>query len=426
MFNFMGQEIRVDMPHVKNLDHGTVLSSFIPYISMLLRRLGLESTTLTTIETVKNPRCNEARFSDNEVMALESKVLSGNSLVEQLELVPTGQARAFLADDIASQLASIELSKEDFPSAFTLVTQVWPRIPAPDELISDVLDAMAEVAFKLWPIWFGDLDFGRFESGPLGAAASRLALHELAHRRTDVSFTWGEAALALARCGKKPLPNEFPTATNAYQLSRVISANHLILLLATEDPCPPESRTYGLARCTEWLAQNAGAAVALLIPSSLARSRELDSVLYGAVHLDKPAGVVTNGTEIVAEDKVRIWPIHGRPHPLSPGEQLLAKHLGYASDLGALFEFNRMIETVRGSRYLVDLLWNNGKVVIEVDGYRTHGNQYAFSTDRHRDYELLVSGYLVLRLPHDEVVADPELAVDKIRDVVRFRRQNSK
>ena len=220
--------------------------------------------------------------------------------------------------------------------------------------------------------------------------------------------------------------NEFRSATNAHQLTRVITANRLILLLATENPSPPEPRLYALARCAEWLARNTTAGVALLIPSSLSGSKGLDSILYGAVHLDKPAGVVAGGTETVAEDKVRIWPIHGRPHPLSPGEQLLAKYLGHDRDLGTLFEFNQLIETARKSRYLVDLIWNEGKVAIEVDGYRTHGNQYAFATDRQRDYELLVSGYLVLRLTHDEVIADPELAVDKIRDVVRFRRQNSK
>ncbi|MGH8614521.1 MAG: endonuclease domain-containing protein [Gammaproteobacteria bacterium] len=359
-------------------------------------------------------------------MATEGKVLLGNSLVQQLELIQTGRARAFFADDVASHLASIELSKENYPSAFTLVTKLWTRVPAPDELIANVLDAMAEVALKLWPVWFGDLDFGRFENDSLGAAASRLALQQLAQRRVDVSFSWGEAALGLARCGKLPLPNEFPVATNVDQLTRVISANHLILLLGTEDSCSPEPRLYALARCAEWLAHNTTAAVALLIPPSLAESKGLDSILYGAVRLNTPVAAISNKAEAAIEDKVRIWPIHGRPHPLSPGEQLLAKYLVQDSDLGALFEFNRMIETARRSRYLVDLIWNDGRVVIEVDGYRTHGNQYAFSTDRHRDYELLVSGYLVLRLPHDEVIADPELAVDKIRDVVRFRRQNNK
>ncbi len=70
----------------------------------------------------------------------------------------------------------------------------------------------------------------------------------------------------------------------------------------------------------------------------------------------------------------------------------------------------------------MDLLWTAGKVVVEVDGYQHHGHRQAFSADRRRDYELTVSGYLVLRLPHDEVLDDVELAVEKIRDMVRFRQ----
>lgn len=67
-------------------------------------------------------------------MAPEGKVLSGKPLVQQLELIQTGRARTFLADDVASHLASIELSKEDYPSPFTLVTKLWTRVPAPDDL----------------------------------------------------------------------------------------------------------------------------------------------------------------------------------------------------------------------------------------------------------------------------------------------------
>lgn len=73
--------------------------------------------------------------------------------------------------------------------------------------------------------------------------------------------------------------------------------------------------------------------------------------------------------------------------------------------------------------YLVDLVWSGGKVVVEVDGYGFHASQSAFSADRRRDAELVLSDYLVLRLPHDEVVADAELAVDRIRDFVRYRRR---
>ena len=58
-----------------------------------------------------------------------------------------------------------------------------------------------------------------------------------------------------------------------------------------------------------------------------------------------------------------------------------------------------------------------------MDGYNFHSDRRAFSQDRRRDYELLIRGYAVLRLPHDEVIEDVAIAVEKVRDVVHFRRR---
>jgi very-short-patch-repair endonuclease len=42
--------------------------------------------------------------------------------------------------------------------------------------------------------------------------------------------------------------------------------------------------------------------------------------------------------------------------------------------------------------------------------------------DRHRDYELTLSGYTVLRLANDEIAQDIGKAVEKIRDIVQLCR----
>jgi len=71
----------------------------------------------------------------------------------------------------------------------------------------------------------------------------------------------------------------------------------------------------------------------------------------------------------------------------------------------------------------VDLLWRAGRLVIEIDGYRIHSGRTAFGHDRQRDYELLLSGYHVLRLTHDEVITDVARVLEKIHNVVRHCRQ---
>ncbi len=114
--------------------------------------------------------------------------------------------------------------------------------------------------------------------------------------------------------------------------------------------------------------------------------------------------------------------IIGSPHPRSKGEQLLTERLERDPQLAGLFGYNQPLKTRCGHKFIVDLLWQAGKVVVEVDGYYFHSNSVVFASDRDRDYRLLLSGYRVLRLPHDEVVRDVDLTVEKIRDVVNFVR----
>jgi very-short-patch-repair endonuclease len=80
------------------------------------------------------------------------------------------------------------------------------------------------------------------------------------------------------------------------------------------------------------------------------------------------------------------------------------------------------VETVHGARPKVDFLWMHGRMVVELDGYGSHGNRAAFMYDRHRDYELTLSGYTVLRLANDEIAQDVGKAVEKIRDIVHVCR----
>jgi very-short-patch-repair endonuclease len=62
---------------------------------------------------------------------------------------------------------------------------------------------------------------------------------------------------------------------------------------------------------------------------------------------------------------------------------------------------------------------------VEIDGFKYHGHKYAFRNDRQRDYEMMISGFLVLRLPHDMVMEDTEREIEKIRKLVRFRKMET-
>jgi very-short-patch-repair endonuclease len=54
--------------------------------------------------------------------------------------------------------------------------------------------------------------------------------------------------------------------------------------------------------------------------------------------------------------------------------------------------------SVRGRRVELDFLWPDARVVVELDGYATHGTRAAFEDDRARDRLLLASGLRPVRV----------------------------
>src|SRR5581483_10774651 len=98
-----------------------------------------------------------------------------------------------------------------------------------------------------------------------------------------------------------------------------------------------------------------------------------------------------------------IAPVRGHPHPLSEIERRMQSLLRADPELAPLFCYNQLIETGRGTRYRVDLVWAEGKVVVELDGFADHVERSKFIADRHRDYDLMLDGYRVLRIAHDEI-----------------------
>ncbi len=103
-------------------------------------------------------------------------------------------------------------------------------------------------------------------------------------------------------------------------------------------------------------------------------------------------------------------------------ERRMREALRAAPDLAGLFEDEVTLQLdALGFTPRVDLLWREGKVVVELDGAE-HERDPNYGADRHRDYELLVAGYLVLRLTNAEVELDLGRSLEKVRRVVNMRR----
>lgn len=348
------------------------------------------------------------------------------TLEDNLAQILPGEVKTFLCPDVLATLSQLEFTSV---STSKFIVHLWERLPQPDHLIVDILQTLAKAAYEIWPAWYRK-DSTFLDEDEVTAEMDLLNQFqclELKRQSSDISLPWLKQAIRFCQIGKVPILTEFSRALQLSQLLLAIEPKHIIMLIVIADSSPDKHKLFGLAKSIQWLADNAQVPIALIISKNLANQPALDSVLYGAVDLlplsraNNFAGLSDPGNGLLEEAKHILVPLQGRPHPFSPGEKLLADRLSKDEELRTLFQFNQTVQTVRHSAYLVDLLWADGWVVVEVDGYRCHGNTFAFSRDRHRDYELLISGYLVLRLPHDEVVNDIQITIEKIRDVVRFR-----
>jgi very-short-patch-repair endonuclease len=291
--------------------------------------------------------------------------------------------------------------------------------------IEQIIAPLAETALRLWPIWYTDLSFGICGSGKLGQLAADVIAHEAADRVPGVSAAWVERAARLALEERAPRVQGVLPAVELMQLSLAISRTGLILIVDAGAAAVGRSNEAALVHALEWIAQNSHAAVVVLFPELPPPSSPFDRILYGARRVKAADGAEPYNVEPAHETiRSETWlvPWRGAPHPLSEIEQRLAAMLGSDGELAALFRFNWFVDTVRGSRPKVDLVWMDGQLVVELDGYPDHSTRRAFIGDRHRDYELMLSGYTVLRLANDEVVQDYGRAIEKIRDLVRLRR----
>lgn len=334
------------------------------------------------------------------------------------------QVQTFLCDDVGQALDQLTTAEAVVDVELCTVTHIWQTLPEPNSAIAEIVQTLADVAYQLWPYWY---QHKTFTAEDVVTAEQRLLNYfacQDVQAEQAVCLPWLKAATSACQHHRAPrLPN-FSNVLQLSQLAHAINPKGLVLAVAISDNTPQPDRLLGAARAIRWMVEQTPIRVALLVSEVLADATALDSVRYGAVRVPASTALlaVQTASSSAEETKHVVFPIYGRPHPFSPGEQALAVRLAGDTELSGLFWFNQTVKTVRHSQYLVDLLWAEGRVIIEVDGYRHHGNEFGFRRDRYRDYELLISSYVVLRLPHDEIVSDIEIAVEKIRDVVRFRR----
>jgi very-short-patch-repair endonuclease len=291
--------------------------------------------------------------------------------------------------------------------------------PSAEGFAEQTVDLLADTALQMWPVWWNSASFADIRVDTLGREAARSRVREIARTLPDVSRPWAERAITMALESRRPRVPDVTLATELEQLCLAINRGGVVLVT---NPQGSDASAFALVHALEWITRNAHLAVVVLFDSFPHNDPTYDRILYGARCIELENDSAQSAP--IGDVSVPTWlaPIQGMPHPLSETERRLAKAISLDAELAPLFGFNLFVQTVRGSRPKVDLLWSEGRLVIELDGFPDHGSRSAFMYDRHRDYELALSGFCVLRLANDEIAQDIGKAIEKIRDMVRLCR----
>lgn len=67
----------------------------------------------------------------------------------------------------------------------------------------------------------------------------------------------------------------------------------------------------------------------------------------------------------------------------------------------------------------LDYLWEEVSLIVEVDGWSTHGTREAFQADRSRDRAMLIEGRETMRFTWDDVIERPGRVLEEIRHVLQ-------
>jgi very-short-patch-repair endonuclease len=76
---------------------------------------------------------------------------------------------------------------------------------------------------------------------------------------------------------------------------------------------------------------------------------------------------------------------------------------------------------VRAGPFIVDFLWPEQALIVELDGHRAHGTRSAFEADRGRDAQLAVLGFRVVRFTWRQLTYGPAHVASTLRTLLEAR-----
>ena len=140
-----------------------------------------------------------------------------------------------------------------------------------------------------------------------------------------------------------------------------------------------------------------------------------DARLAGLVHPAALADVIARCPRHPAVGRLRTCLDDARPAPTR--SRLEDDFLGFARRHGLPTpQVNAVLDG-----HEVDILFEDAKLIVELDGYAYHTHRSAFEADRERDATALHAGYATVRITWERLLADSRREAVRLRDILRDR-----
>lgn len=257
-------------------------------------------------------------------------------------------------------------------------------------------------------------------------AAGRLhvmhhGVYALGHRVVTLRGRWMAAVLACdqgavlshrdaaALLGLRPPSGQLMevTARGAHEREGIHAYRHALL--------PDEVTTVDNIPTTTW-ARTLIDLAAVLPPHQLARALEQAEILR-IFDLTELAPLLDRHARRpgVPALKRALQAHHPDTHPTRTDLEALLVHLCHQAGLPLPTALNASFDLSDGQRIEPDAIWHHHKVIVEVDGFETHGTRARFESDRVRDAELQILGWRVLRTTWLQLERTPHEFLDRLR-----------
>jgi len=349
-----------------------------------------------------------------------------NRLEAWFQGVTAGTPACVFCDDTEDIRHVLEQLATSRPEPARVVALTWTEVPPLSNELNLLIDAVSASVLGYYPALY---------ARECVVAEKRLdaVVRRIVRRHPNVLGAACKQILTDCDHQRAPKLSHLPSAEQVRQLALAIDPERLLIIITVQTAPAERLRLRSLAQGAEWLASNAQARVALVLPSVLRGLSELDHVTYrscvfsdspgdspGTQDPQSPLGPAVTEISPPAQTmlpRVSTSPTIGRPH--SDVERALYDRLIADPDLQDVFAFNQRVVTCDQSQPIVDLIWTRGKLVIELDG-EDHRRPFQFASDRTRDYWLVMSGYRVLRFTNASIIERCDEVVSMIRAAVRY------